>query len=131
MLTEEQARERRAMTEEPRCWNDLAKENERLRSVNAKLVEALEAHRAWGYCEDHAVGTFDARMALCSHAQSLTLQALAIVKGEPAPDYEGTASMIVWPHVARNETPREQGAALVIEALEHERTAIAAAEGDA
>ena len=119
MLTEEQARERRAMTEEPRCWNDLAKENERLRSVNAKLVEALEAHRAWGYCEDHAVGTFDARMALCSHAQSLTLQALAIVKGEPAPN------------VARNETTREQGAALVIEALEHERTAIAAAEGDA
>lgn len=30
------------MTEETRCWNDLAKDNARLRSANAKLVEAAK-----------------------------------------------------------------------------------------
>lgn len=116
------------MPEEHRCWNDLATENARLRSANAKLVEALEAHRAWGYCEDHSLGSFDARMVLCSHAQSLTLEALALAKGEPLPDYKGAVKMIVWPHVAREESDREQGAALVRQALEHERAAIAEAE---
>lgn len=33
------------MPEDPRCWNDLATDNARLRAVNAKLVEALKYAR--------------------------------------------------------------------------------------
>ena len=94
----------------------------------AALREALEAHRAWSYAEDHGIGSFDQRMVLCAHAQALTIEALAMAKGEPPPDYKGTAKMIVWPHVARVESDRETGAALVRECLAHEQAALAKAE---
>lgn len=101
-----------------------------VRAVNAHdaLVEAAEAHRAWSYAEKHSIGTFNARCCLCAHAESLTLEALAMVNGDEPPAYKGAVGLVVWPYVARTETDRETGRDLVRQCLEHERAAIAKAE---
>ncbi len=98
-----------------------------VRAVNAHdaLVEAAEANRAWAYAEHNGVGTFEQHQCLCPHAESLTLEALAIVSGDDAPEYKGVVGMTVWPTVERTETDRETGRALVAQVLGHERAALA------
>lgn len=100
----------------------------RMFAAGPAMVEALEAHRAWSYAEDHGLGSFDQRSALCAHAQSLTLRALAQVHGDTEPAYKGAVGMVVWPHVARTETEEAEGRALATLCLEHEREARAKAE---
>lgn len=91
------------------------------------LYEAAQAHRAWSYAEKHGLGSWEQRGALCSHAESLTLRAMAQADGEPAPAYKGTVGMTVWPHVELTETEEAEGRALVALCLEHERAALRSA----
>ena len=103
--------------------------NARLTSAAPALYEAAQAHRAWSYAEKHGLGSFDQRMALCSHAESLTLRAMAQADGEPEPAYKGTVGMTIWPHVELTETEESEGRALVALCLEHERAARSNKEG--
>ena len=109
---------------------ETAAERDRLREINAELVEALEAHRAWSYAEEHNLGTFEAKSVLCAHANSLTLAALAKAKGEKPPEYQGHKRLVIWPSLELQESEIEGARAFVAEILEHERAAIAKVEGE-
>ena len=103
--------------------------NARLIAAAPALYEAAQAHRAWSYAEKHGLGSFDQRMALCSHAESLTLRAMAQADGESEPAYKGTVGMTIWPHVELTETDEASGRELVAQCLDHERAALSSARG--
>ena len=100
-------------------------------SAAPAMHDALQAHRAWAYAEEHFLGSFQERQALCAHAQSLTLKALAMAYGKTEPPYVGFRQLkICWPQVVNlSESDIDQGEALVAAVLDHERKAAAEIEG--
>lgn len=102
--------------------------NARLIAAAPDLLEALEAHRAWSYAEEHNLGTFEAKSVLCAHANSLTLAALAKARGEEPPEYQGHKRLVIWPSLELQESEIEGARAFVAKILEHERAAIARAD---
>ena len=82
----------------------------------AALRDAAEANLAWSVAEDLSLGSFQARMELCSYSQWLTRKAL----GELS-DYQGVPRLLLDPASMSVELARcnvDSCKALVREALE-------------
>lgn len=68
----------------------------RLRTLNAELVEACEAHEAWAEAEDKHLGSFHDRMEIGNLSEYLTRKALAMVRGQEfIEQYKGVPQLII------------------------------------